>query len=264
MQVFYSLISSLKTNHPTLHFTPWSLDLFIHVPFQLPGEHTVSAHWTYRTHCHLCPTRYSFSPEPIKHWRVKCLTQDWEVGEAWYFSENPAPSGIRNRTAGIDIGRAPLSNHCAMSLSTIYRRFRIGRLTIWIYSKPWTRIRALVHRGFCLIMCLRHQTHEYIHLRLAQCWVSVAQHQTDLRWTFGTGAIKANTRCWPDVGLWWASIEASLGRCLFSWVATVNMILCANVALMLGQCPSSLTLKALRYFYINQETNGVFFNFKSS
>ena len=26
----------------TVHFTPWSLDLFIHVPFQLlPGEHTV-------------------------------------------------------------------------------------------------------------------------------------------------------------------------------------------------------------------------------
>ena len=23
----------------------------------------VSEHWTYRTHCHLCPTRYSFSPE---------------------------------------------------------------------------------------------------------------------------------------------------------------------------------------------------------
>ena len=41
MQVFYSLISSLKTYHRTLHFTPWSLDLFIHVPFQLPGEHAV-------------------------------------------------------------------------------------------------------------------------------------------------------------------------------------------------------------------------------
>ena len=43
MQV-YSLISSLKTyyhDHPTLHLTPWSLDLFIHVPFQLHGEHTV-------------------------------------------------------------------------------------------------------------------------------------------------------------------------------------------------------------------------------
>ena len=42
-----------------------------------------------------------------------------ERGETWYFSENPAPSGIRNRTAGSDIGRAPRSNHCAMSL-TIY------------------------------------------------------------------------------------------------------------------------------------------------
>ena len=41
MQVFYSLISSLKTDHRTLHFIPWSLDLFIRVPFQLPGEHTV-------------------------------------------------------------------------------------------------------------------------------------------------------------------------------------------------------------------------------
>ena len=40
MQV-YSLISSLKTYHLTLHLTPWSLDLFIRVPFQLHGEHTV-------------------------------------------------------------------------------------------------------------------------------------------------------------------------------------------------------------------------------
>ena len=28
-------------DHPTLYFTPWSLDLFICVPFQLHGEHTV-------------------------------------------------------------------------------------------------------------------------------------------------------------------------------------------------------------------------------
>ena len=41
MLVFYSLIPSLKTYHRTIigHFTPWSLDLFIRVPFQLPGEH---------------------------------------------------------------------------------------------------------------------------------------------------------------------------------------------------------------------------------
>ena len=41
VQVFYSLISSLKTYHRTLHITPWSLDLFIRMLFQLPGEHTV-------------------------------------------------------------------------------------------------------------------------------------------------------------------------------------------------------------------------------
>ena len=39
VKVFYSLISiRLKTYHPTLHLTPWSLDLLIHVPFQLPGN----------------------------------------------------------------------------------------------------------------------------------------------------------------------------------------------------------------------------------
>ena len=40
-----------------------------------------------------------------------------EREETWYFSENPAPSTIRNRTAGSDIDKALPSNHCAMSLS---------------------------------------------------------------------------------------------------------------------------------------------------
>ena len=35
------LKSDMKTHEPTLHFTPWSLDLFIHVQFQLHGENTV-------------------------------------------------------------------------------------------------------------------------------------------------------------------------------------------------------------------------------
>ena len=35
MLVYY-LIFSKTTYQPTLHFTPWSLDLFIHVPFQPP------------------------------------------------------------------------------------------------------------------------------------------------------------------------------------------------------------------------------------
>ena len=126
MQVFYSLISSLKTYHRTLHFTPWSLDLFIHVPFQLPGEHTVLQPFRRielivhiaisvlpGTHFHL---------SQVKHLRVKCIAQGHTIltmsykierGETCYFSENPAPS-----TAGSDIGRALHSNHCAMSLSS--------------------------------------------------------------------------------------------------------------------------------------------------
>ena len=76
---FYSLISNLKTYHQTLHFTPWSPDLFIHVSFQLPGEHTVLqlfrrieliVHIVISvlpgTHFHL---------RQVKHLRVKCLAQ---------------------------------------------------------------------------------------------------------------------------------------------------------------------------------------------
>ena len=33
-----------------------------------------------------------------------------------FFSKNTAPSGIRNITAGSDIGKAARSNHCATSL----------------------------------------------------------------------------------------------------------------------------------------------------
>ena len=42
-----------------------------------------------------------------------------ERGETWYFSENPAPSRIRNRTAGSDIGKAPRSSYYATSLYNI-------------------------------------------------------------------------------------------------------------------------------------------------
>ena len=79
----YSLISSLKTYHPTLHFAPWSLDLFIRVPFQLHGEHTVLQPFRRielivhiaisvlpGTHFHL---------SQVKHLRVKCLAQGHNI-----------------------------------------------------------------------------------------------------------------------------------------------------------------------------------------
>ena len=98
----------------------WRIELIVHIAISvLPG-----------THFHL---------SQVKHLRVKCLAQNttsWqcpqiERGETWYFSENPAPSGIRNRTAGSDIGRAPRSNHCAMSLST-KSIFRAMWQKIWL------------------------------------------------------------------------------------------------------------------------------------
>ena len=70
----YGLISSLKTYHPTLHFTPWSLDLFIFVPF-----HTVLQSFRHielivhipisdlsGTHFHL---------SQVKHLTAKCIAQ---------------------------------------------------------------------------------------------------------------------------------------------------------------------------------------------
>ena len=79
----YSLISSLKTYHPTLHLTLWSLDLFIRVPFQLHGEHTVLQPFRRielivhiaisvlpGTHFHL---------SQVKHLRVKYLAQGHKI-----------------------------------------------------------------------------------------------------------------------------------------------------------------------------------------
>ena len=113
VQVFYSLIWSLKTYHWTLHFTPLVTgpvhSCAISTPRGAYSPAAVSAHWTYRTHWDLCPTRYLFSPESSEAFEreVSCPRTHHlnnvpiliERGETWYFSENPAPSGIRNRTA---------------------------------------------------------------------------------------------------------------------------------------------------------------------
>ena len=75
----YSLISSLKTYHPTLHLTPWSLDLFISVPFQLHGEHTVLQPFRrIELIVHIAIsvlTGTHFNPSQVKHFKVKCLAQ---------------------------------------------------------------------------------------------------------------------------------------------------------------------------------------------
>ena len=83
MQVFYSLISSLKIYHPTLRFTPWSLDLFIRVPFQLPGEHTVLQSFRcIELIVHIAisvPPSTHFHLIQVKRLRVKCLVQGQNI-----------------------------------------------------------------------------------------------------------------------------------------------------------------------------------------
>ena len=87
----YSLISSLKTYHPTLHLTPWSLDLFIRVPFQLHGEHTVLQPFRrIELIVHIAISVLpgtNFHLSQVKHLRVKCpaqghnilaMSEDWE------------------------------------------------------------------------------------------------------------------------------------------------------------------------------------------
>ena len=65
VQLFNSLIWSLKTYHRTFYplVTGPVHSCAISTPRGAYSPAAVSAHWTYRTHCHLCPSRYSFSPE---------------------------------------------------------------------------------------------------------------------------------------------------------------------------------------------------------
>ena len=76
----YSLISSLKTYHPTLDFTPWSLDLCICVPFQLHGEHTVLQPFRrieliVHIAISVLPGAHFHLKCQVKHLGIKCLAQ---------------------------------------------------------------------------------------------------------------------------------------------------------------------------------------------
>ena len=79
----YSLISSLKIYHPTIHFTPWSLDLFIRVPFQLHEEHTVLQPFRrIKIVVHIVISVLpgtDFHLRQVKHLKVKCLAQGHDI-----------------------------------------------------------------------------------------------------------------------------------------------------------------------------------------
>ena len=95
----YPRAPAMKTYEPTLQFAP---------PPPVTGPvyscaistyslAAILAHWTHRTHCHLCPTRYSYSPESSEAfvgevpWTRTHTSKQWpniEKGYTWYFSEN--------------------------------------------------------------------------------------------------------------------------------------------------------------------------------
>ena len=155
----YSLISSLKTYHSTLHLTPWSLDLFIRVLFQLHGEHTVLQPFRRieqlivhiaisvlpGTHFHL---------RQVKNLRVKCLSQghniltmsqDWEGRNIIFFwkfctKRDSKPHGRKRHR--------PRFNHCAMSLRTL-ARVAMGLLA---HSQTLPSTYYLTYKIHCMLL----------------------------------------------------------------------------------------------------------------
>ena len=125
----------LKNHQPTLHFAPWSLDLYIRVPFHLhwDGEHTVLQPFRHiKLIVHIAISvqvlihtwvkwRAFEGKAPCQRTQHRNNRHNTERREAWYFSENPetnhcqAVFEITWQTA--TLAKAPRSDHCALSLS---------------------------------------------------------------------------------------------------------------------------------------------------
>ena len=113
------------------------------IPFHLPFlEHAalaaVSALGTNRTHCHLCPIRYSFTPESSEACEGEVPfprsqhRNNIERREKLYYSENPAPSGIRNRATGSDMAK-----------------LRATSLSVWLFKKK--KVFTCLPLAICLL-----------------------------------------------------------------------------------------------------------------
>ena len=80
-----------------------------------------------------------------------------ESGETWYFSENLAPSGIRNRTAGPEMDKAPRSSYCVIVRNNrlcvpVKRHFGLLchvpiSLLFWPYD--WEQLLQFIWRWIC-------------------------------------------------------------------------------------------------------------------
>ena len=103
----------------------------------------VSAHWTYRTHCHLCPTRYLFSPESSEAFEgeVPCpRTQHPKIerAETWYSLKILHQAGFETARQAATSAEchtltiAPCPSPFGVKGPWIYQEYTV--LWMWIYS----------------------------------------------------------------------------------------------------------------------------------
>ena len=138
----YSLISSLKTYPPTLHFTPWSLNLLVCVPFHLPGEHTVlqpvrcielivhiAVSVLQGTHFHLSHAKHLMVESLADRHTIETMSQDWEERNMICLCKSCTKRGSRPQ------GKQRY-RHSATYLSAIYITTKSHRL----FATKWTKI----------------------------------------------------------------------------------------------------------------------------
>ena len=136
----YSLISNLKTSD----FTSYPLvtgpvhSCAISTPRRAYSPAALPAHWTHRTHCHLCATRYSFSPESIEaiEGEVPCpRTQHLNPLTAKLFDLNFHPLEVVSRwrdpqlqvsenCSDLTIWRSTVFKYCWLMAHFIFNMFK--------------------------------------------------------------------------------------------------------------------------------------------
>ena len=165
----YSLISSLKTYHPTLHLTPWSLNLSIREPFQLHGEHKVLQ--PFRRNELIVHIAISVLPgthfplSQVKHLRVKCLaqghniltmSQDWEGRNMIFLWKKLHQAGFKTaRQAATSAERYALTTfsdceNVRVKFTRDRMCYKYSVYNMWTMS-PRTRRRIEEHRKYVQI-----------------------------------------------------------------------------------------------------------------
>ena len=142
-------MSNLRTNHPTLHFTPV---LFVRVPFQHHAENAVlQPFWRIELIVHIAisvlPVQVLFSRQ-VKNLRVNCVAQRtqyrnnlsrlrWEKHDISLKILNQA--GFKTARQAPTFCEASRSYHCATSLHSQYSYLALSELGRQNLMSNWSR-----------------------------------------------------------------------------------------------------------------------------